>query len=90
MRIFPMDLFFGLTFLLGFILSLIGLMVFRYRGGKGPAFMTGSGLIFIISAIVWIMDAVELIGISRAIPIAGSIFALILLVNSLILWRGED
>ena len=90
MRIFPLDIAFGLLFVIGILLMITGYLVLRYRGGKGPILLIGSGAFLTASSVFWILGSIDVAEIPRIIPIIGSVMGSIAFVLSLIFWRERD
>jgi len=90
MRIFPLDIAAGILLLLSIIQMLAGILVYRYRRGKGPLILVISALFIVSSSLIWILYAVGLIAISWIIPGVILIIGIITFILSLFLWREKD
>ena len=90
MKIFPLDIIAGILLLLGIISMLIGILVYRYRRGKGPLILIFSGILIPAASVIWILGAVDAIVITPIVPGVILIIGIILFIISFLFWRERD
>ena len=90
MKIFPLDIIAGILLLLGIISFLFGIVVYRYRRGKGPLILILSGILVPAASVIWILDSVEVISITPIVPGTILVSGIILFLMSVLLWRERE
>ena len=84
---FILDLVLGFFFGISILISVVGLLVFRYRRGIGPAFLMISGIVGIISSIIGLLSRSGLIDLPDMFLFIFIGISLVMILISVILWR---
>lgn len=90
MKLFPLDIIAGILLLAGAISMLTGILVYRYRRGKGPFVLILSGLFIPAASVLWIIDSVEIISVTPILPGVILVTGIVLFITSVVLWRERD
>ncbi|MEA3560127.1 MAG: hypothetical protein U9R75_12820 [Candidatus Thermoplasmatota archaeon] len=90
MDIFPMDLIAGVLLAVFIVISIIGILSFRYRRGIGPLLLLISGPIGSCSPVLWLLISMGTVDVTRALPIAVLVISLLILSIGLMKWRASD
>ena len=89
MKIFIDDIFTGIALILSILVILAGILVSRYRGGKGPIFLAMAGAVSALSSIMQVLIIFDLLKISSFFPMIGWFATFIILIVSAFTWREK-
>jgi hypothetical protein len=87
MELFPLDLLAGSALVIGILIILLGIGIWRYRGGHGPVILALSGAVFTLTSLTRVAGFIAGKDLSPIPLYAGFSLAAILLLSSLLLWR---
>jgi hypothetical protein len=87
MELFPLDLLAGSALVIGILILLLGIAIWRYRGGPGPIALVASGAVFAFTSLTRVAGFIAGKDMSPIPLYAGYSLAAILLLSSLLLWR---
>jgi hypothetical protein len=87
MRVFPLDIVFGMILIAGMIQFLTGMIVYRYRRGRGPLLLVLAGFLFSASSVLWLIPRIELTEIPDLVSVFPLISGVIILFASILIWR---
>ncbi|MCK5773805.1 MAG: hypothetical protein KAH57_08445 [Thermoplasmata archaeon] len=87
MEIFALDILSGILLIVSIIEIALSIVIHRYRGGIGPKIMLVSGMLILISSIMWLLIILGPLLLIKIVVYIGWGVGLISLALSLIMWR---
>ena len=87
MKIFALAILSGILLIVSIIEIALAILIHRYRGGIGPKIMLVSGLIILISSILWLLIILAPLSLTRIVVYVGWGMGMITVILSMIMWR---
>jgi hypothetical protein len=86
---FAMDILYGILLVTGISISILGLLIYRYRRDQAPLILAAAGVTGALASLLFELDSSNAVDLDPWAPVS-CLFAMVaLILISLIRWRVE-